>query len=520
MSAPTPDSDNGFATIRPVSVTPTAETSAVRDQAAHASGGIPARTVLVALAALLVLGGLLIVGLPWLAQRNAGVQPGNDSATGPAGIPVIAAPSDATASAVTSPTPAPWDDPAMLAARAAAQELAATVAERREDLEDRAVRRWADGAFSAALDAVASAAASFDAREFIAAETRYRDADDALRQLQAQAGDVLDDALARAEAALQAGEAAVVNEALELASAIDAADTRVAALRERLDTLPEVLRVLTAGGNAENAGQWAEAAARYKAALALDGEMQRAKDGAARVAARLASARFQAAMSDALQALDVGRLDAAEQALNRAAAERSRDPAVAAARTRLAEARRDRQLRDLLDQAQAAVADERWAQAVTHYEAVQKVDPHHSAAQTALRVVLPRAEVAAQLAAFIEAPQRLSSTGVRDDAARTLTAARALSPPGDRIKAQIIALQQALDQARTPVAVRLRSDNATEVTVFRVGEQGRFSEKALELLPGRYVAVGARSGYRDVRVEFEVTPGQPVTVAVRAEERL
>jgi eukaryotic-like serine/threonine-protein kinase len=238
------------------------------------------------------------------------------------------------------------------------------------------------------------------------------------------------------------------------------------------------------------------------------------------VAAQLASGRFQAAMTNALQALDAGRLEAAEGALNRAAGERPRDPAVAAARTRLAEARRDRQLRDLLDQAQAAVADEQWAQAVTHYEAVQKIDPHHGASQTALRIVRPRAELAGQLAAFIDAPQRLASSGVRDDADRTLAAARALSPPGDRIQAQIDTLQRLVAQARTPVAVQLRSDNVTEVTVFRVGEQGRFSEKSLELLPGRYVAVGARSGYRDVRVEFEVAPGQPLSVAVRTEEPL
>ena len=70
------------------------------------------------------------------------------------------------------------------------------------------------------------------------------------------------------------------------------------------------------------------------------------------------------------------------------------------------------------------------------------------------------------------------------------------------------------------MAVRLTSDGATEVTLYRVGDQGRFTDRQLQLLPGRYIAVGARRGYRDVRVEFEVTPGQPVTVAIRAEDAL
>ena len=58
------------------------------------------------------------------------------------------------------------------------------------------------------------------------------------------------------------------------------------------------------------------------------------------------------------------------------------------------------------------------------------------------------------------------------------------------------------------MSVRLRSDGKTEVTVFRVGSFGPIGEKTLELLPGDYVAVGQRAGYRDVRVEFSVRAGQ------------
>jgi len=64
-----------------------------------------------------------------------------------------------------------------------------------------------------------------------------------------------------------------------------------------------------------------------------------------------------------------------------------------------------------------------------------------------------------------------------------------------------------LDQASTPVSVTLRSDNLTAVTVYRVGELGNFTERALQLKPGRYVVVGTRSGYRDVRRELNVAPG-------------
>jgi hypothetical protein len=64
-----------------------------------------------------------------------------------------------------------------------------------------------------------------------------------------------------------------------------------------------------------------------------------------------------------------------------------------------------------------------------------------------------------------------------------------------------------LDQAATPVDVMLRSDNLTSVTVYRVGELGNFTQRALQLKPGRYVVVGTRSGFRDVRRELTISPG-------------
>ena len=85
-------------------------------------------------------------------------------------------------------------------------------------------------------------------------------------------------------------------------------------------------------------------------------------------------------------------------------------------------------------------------------------------------------------------------------------------------KKQLSQLKQTLQFASAPVAVELQSDNATQVTVFRVGDLGAFSQKQLSLKPGNYVAVGNRSGYRDVRVEFQVTHkglSSPVTVICR-----
>lgn len=79
-------------------------------------------------------------------------------------------------------------------------------------------------------------------------------------------------------------------------------------------------------------------------------------------------------------------------------------------------------------------------------------------------------------------------------------------PPGLEAKAgQMIA---AWKLSTTPVTVRLRSDAETRVEISKIGKWEPFIQKDITLKPGAYVAKGWRLGYRDVRVPFEVTPGQ------------
>ncbi|HET8696151.1 MAG TPA: hypothetical protein VFO94_01620, partial [Gammaproteobacteria bacterium] len=77
-----------------------------------------------------------------------------------------------------------------------------------------------------------------------------------------------------------------------------------------------------------------------------------------------------------------------------------------------------------------------------------------------------------------------------------------------RLTEQIDKLSRLVTLASTPIKVELRSDQLTEVTLFRVGTLGTFTAKEVELRPGTYTAVGSRNGYRDVRQTFTVVPGR------------
>ena len=132
-----------------------------------------------------------------------------------------------------------------------------------------------------------------------------------------------------------------------------------------------------------------------------------------------------------------------------------------------------------------------------------------------------RAALHAQLQAYIDAPDNLSDPSNMQNATRLLLDLALVEPMGPRLEDQKNELSRLLKRAATPLPIRLVSDNLTEVSVFKVGRFGAFENRQLELLPGNYVAVGIRPGYRDVRVEFRVAPEvDMVPIVVQCEEQI
>ncbi|MFQ5634018.1 MAG: hypothetical protein ACE5G3_01625, partial [Gammaproteobacteria bacterium] len=105
---------------------------------------------------------------------------------------------------------------------------------------------------------------------------------------------------------------------------------------------------------------------------------------------------------------------------------------------------------------------------------------------------------------------------VAREAHRLLEQARSVTAPGPALRGQMSRLTESLRIAAIPVPVEFRSDNLTEVVIYKVGSLGAFQSRTVDLKPGRYVAVGSRDGYRDVRRSFNVSPdgtGSPISLS-------
>jgi hypothetical protein len=119
----------------------------------------------------------------------------------------------------------------------------------------------------------------------------------------------------------------------------------------------------------------------------------------------------------------------------------------------------------------------------------------------------------------VDNPERFSEDEVFEETRISYFIGRDIENPGPRLTEQLDELEAFLEYSLVPIEVSFRSDSLTEVTLLRIKDLGIFAQTSLSLKPGRYVAVGKRSGYREIREEFTVGFGlTPETVIVQCDE--
>jgi hypothetical protein len=166
-------------------------------------------------------------------------------------------------------------------------------------------------------------------------------------------------------------------------------------------------------------------------------------------------------------------------------------------------------------EAQSLEQDEHWDAVVRTYEEILKVDGTLSFATEGLSKARKMSALHTRLDELIAEPDKLSMPSVMQDATMLVVDITTRQDVGPRLLQQRDELSRLLKRAATPLTVPLVSDNATQVSIYKIGRLGKFMRKELDLRPGTYVAVGSRPGFRDVRLEFRVAPEiemQPVIV--------
>lgn len=428
-------------------------------------------------------------------------------------------PATTTSNVATDGTDSPYAQAQRAQARRAAQDVLAQLIDKQQLLESKNVQLWGMADYRAALDLAHQGDTAYRQQNFSVALQRYTDALGQLQVLEQGFEPYIEATLATGNAALNTGDGNAALDAFKKILAIDPAHEHGLSGKRRAELLPKVHALTLQAQQQQSAGNLAAARDYFAQALAIDPLHAPAQTGRQETAARLNEQDFSNAMNQGYTELQRGNYRAALTAFERAAALRPNAPettsGMAQARNHLAQDQLGRELAraDQLEQA------EQWADAEQIYGQILSRDDSLIDARVGQIRTSARAALDTRLQKTLADPLRLAGDADYQRAQKLLADARNVAAPGTRLQDQISALAATLQTAAIPVSVPLRSDNHTEVALFKVGELGKFREKTLRLKPGRYVAEGIRPGYRDVRVEFAVTPdGVPAPIAIQCQE--
>lgn len=410
----------------------------------------------------------------------------------------------------------PFEEAQRAKQRQEAQTVLASLLERQAALEELEVAVWAGQEYDAALAFAKLGDESYRGQAFLDATVQYENADSGLEQLQALVPQVFATSLAQGQQALVDGDAQLAKEQFTLALLLEPADTGARAGLRRAESLEEVKRLVSDAEDLRDTNRLDEALTIAQSAVALDGAHEQARSLVGAIRAQIADNAFTRVMSEGFTALQAGESEAAIAAFDRALAMRPNSTQAQEAITQTKDQLAVTQINVRRGDAEGFAAQEQWAAAVREYDAALSIDSNLVFAIEGKDYAQKRAQLDALLQSAIDQPERLSDTAVYEQVVQVYYTGRNLNVEGARLEGQLEELEVLLNKAQVPVDVQLVSDNQTVVTLYQVGELGKFNQQVLSLKPGKYVAVGTRSGYRDVREEFEVGFGNrsaPVTIA-------
>jgi len=384
-----------------------------------------------------------------------------------------------------------------------------------ETLERRSVQRWAQVPYLRAKELYALGDEAFLKRRWAAAEAHYLDALSLLESLFEQVEPEFEKALAGAAAAFEEGDRVEALRLYELAVAITPNHPAARAGFERARNLETVLQLVDQGLDYEEELELDAAETSFAQAAELDPNWLPATQGLERVRTARTKLQFDSRMTEGIEALAMGDYLGARAAFRMAKQLIPGSPEPADGLLQVDQGLRLNNINTLEQEAIALERSEHWDAAATTYEEILKVDGNLAFAQGGLSKSRRMNVLHTQLDEYIADPDRLSVPSVMKRATTLVVDVTVMPDIGPRLAGQRDELSRLLKRAATPVTVELVSDNMTAVSIYKVGVLGNFGNRQLELRPGMYIAVGMRSGYRDVRIEFRVAPEikmQPVEV--------
>jgi serine/threonine protein kinase/tetratricopeptide (TPR) repeat protein len=280
---------------------------------------------------------------------------------------------------------------------------------------------------------------------------------------------------------------------------------------------PQTAPSTAAAGGGVAAG--AASASGSVGAAAAAGAATPPRSGSSATSTAFGDDAYTKAAGEGFAALGAGQLEKARRSFEEARALRPDGPEAREGLRRVDAARNGHTFAVRRAEAEDLEDEERWQDALDAYDAVLRQNASLAWAQQGRARAGARLQLGDSLQAVIDHPDRLANPQLRNDAATLLQTAEQQPTVGPVLRAQLGRVTTLLPALDKPVRLSLVSDNLTQVTIPSVGSFGSFARRDIELKPGRYTVIGTRVGYREVRRDITVSPGEEyVTVNVSCSE--
>lgn len=404
----------------------------------------------------------------------------------------------------------PFEDALLAEARLEAQDILAELLPLRASLESRGAEAWAQEQLLTIFAFGESGDLLYQERQFEPAILEYEKALDAAKNLDGQSAEVASNLRSEANDALAQNDAQSAIEIFELALLIEPDNQDAQSGLTRSLSLDQVIVTTELSESLLLDGQLEEAKIKVEEALNLDSDYLPANELLSRVDEAILIDAFQKRMSEGYSSLAQGNYGVAETAFRNAQSLMPNNSAASDALVQLEASREADRGANLLQQATIATSNENWLEAKQAYDQLLLENPNRVEAKVSLVQVEARLALHNNIESVFADPLSLKDQTAWREAENLLIQARSLQDGGPILQAQVEELALVIRKARTPVRVEITSDGLTDVSILGLSQFGLVRNHPLDLNPGKYIILGKKSGFQDIREEVLITGDEPL----------
>ena len=382
----------------------------------------------------------------------------------------------------------------------------------RDLLKSKSIEKWNTEKFNIALENISIGDDLYREGEYLRSIKQYREALDQLNNLKEDAAKIIESTIISANNNIEKLDSELTVEqtinSINLAFDIDKNNESIRLLKERSLKLPDLFNKVMQSNQLISEQKYEDAFSVLSEAIMLDPYRKKTKTSMENLNKQIKEKTFIEFMSEGFEAMDQNNFSSARKVFNEALKTYPERPDVYDALNQLESRESSFQIKERIKNAEANENLENWSEAKKEYEALLESDNSLVSLKARLITVRIRAELDEQLENLINNPLTLRSDELHQKAKKLLKTAQGINQRGAKLEKQIENVSKIIVQARNPIPVNFFSDNKTKVTIFKIGSLGLFEKRTIDLVPGKYVALGQRIGFRDVRLDFAIEPNE------------